>query len=161
MYCELARAALGLDNVFQTTTLATIQALGLLSLWYQLADDSGDPSKSWGCLGLTFKLMQKLGMHRDGKKWNLPEEEAIERRRLFWEIESMDCWQAMGYGRPPSLVRPHFDTTQPFDTEESLGHAPQFFRLVHTFHLFIRYAYLCGELIRRTVGNTITSQKVS
>ena len=104
--------------------------------------------------------MQKLGMHRDGKKWNLPEEEAIERRRIFWEIESMDCWQAMGYGRPPSLVRPHFDTTQPFDTEESLGHAPQFFRLV-TRSTYSFDSPICAALIRCTVGNTITSQKVS
>jgi hypothetical protein len=77
-YSELARAALGMDTIFGTNaTLATVQALALLSLWYQLSDDSGgfihpfarsltltkqlhyysgDPSKSWGCLGLTFKV---------------------------------------------------------------------------------------------------------
>jgi hypothetical protein len=72
-YCQLARAALGVDTIFGTNaTLATVQALGLLSLWYQLSDESGtlmlivsenfltlyqdDPSKSWGCLGLTYKV---------------------------------------------------------------------------------------------------------
>lgn len=41
-YCQLARAALGVDTIFgANATLATVQALGLLSLWYQLADESG------------------------------------------------------------------------------------------------------------------------
>ncbi|KAG8876521.1 hypothetical protein FS842_006006 [Serendipita sp. 407] len=133
-YSLLARAALGVESIFGTTaTLATVQALSLLSLWYQLSDDSGDPSKSWGCLGLTFKVAQSIGLHRDGKIWNLGEEEAQDRRRVFWELQAVDTWQALGYGRPPSLVRPHFDCPQPFDTEESLGHPPNFHRWKHHY----------------------------
>jgi len=128
-YCQLARAALGVDTIFgANATLATVQALGLLSLWYQLSDESDDPSKSWGCLGLTYKVAQSIGLHRDNRIWNLSEEEAMDRRRVFWELQSLDTWQALGYGRPPSLVRPHFDCPQPFDTEESLGHPPHFHR---------------------------------
>jgi hypothetical protein len=81
-YCQLARAALGVETIFgSNATLATVQALGLLSLWYQLADESGplipilttgaknsltlcsdDPSKSWGCLGLTYKVLPYPGI---------------------------------------------------------------------------------------------------
>lgn len=42
VYCQLARAALGVDTIFgANATLATVQALSLLSLWYQLSDESG------------------------------------------------------------------------------------------------------------------------
>lgn len=95
-----------------------------------LTPDLDDPSKSWGCLGLTYKVAQSIGLHRDNKIWNLSEEEARDRRRVFWELQSLDTWQALGYGRPPSLVRPHFDCPQPFDTEDSLGHPPHFHRSV-------------------------------
>lgn len=44
-YSELGRAALGVENVFgNNATLSTVQALALLSYWYQLADDSGRSS---------------------------------------------------------------------------------------------------------------------
>ncbi|PVG01914.1 hypothetical protein CPB86DRAFT_870615 [Serendipita vermifera] len=134
VYSQLARAALGAESVFGTTaTLATVQALCLLSLWYQLLDDQRDPAKSWGCLGLTFKVAQSIGLHRDGRTWGMSEEDIMDRRRVFWELQALDVWQALGYGRPPSMMRPHFDTPQPFDTEESLGHPPHFHRWKHHY----------------------------
>lgn len=42
-YCQLARAALGVETIFgANATLATVQALSLLALWYQLSDESGE-----------------------------------------------------------------------------------------------------------------------
>ncbi|CAG7847734.1 SubName: Full=Uncharacterized protein {ECO:0000313/EMBL:CCA67892.1} [Serendipita indica DSM 11827] len=152
-YSQLARACLGVETVFGTNaTLATVQALSLLSLWYQLADDSGDPSRSWGCLGLTFKVAQSIGLHRDGKNWNLSEEESLDRRRVFWELQALDVWQALGYGRPPSLVKPHFDCPQPFDTEESLGHPPNFHRWKHHY-----ISAIMSVLDHALISNSTTS----
>lgn len=133
-YRQLACAALGAETIFgANATLATVQAMCLLSLWYQLAFESGDPSKSWGFLGLTFKIAQSIGLHRDGRGWNLPEEEALDRRRTFWELQALDSWQAMNWGRPPSITKMHLDCPQPFDTEESLGHPPHFHRWKHHY----------------------------
>ena len=83
------------------------------------------------------QVAQSIGLHRNGKSWNLSEEESLDRRRVFWELQALDVWQALGYGRPPSLVKPHFDCPQPFDTEESLGHPPNFHRWKVSGHLVL------------------------
>ena len=34
-----------------------------------------------------------MGMHRDGARWNLPEEVIDDRRRVFWEAHAADIFQ--------------------------------------------------------------------
>ena len=35
-----------------------------------------------------------MGLHRDGGKWNLPDEVVEDRRRVFWECRSAEVFQA-------------------------------------------------------------------
>lgn len=41
-----------------------------------------------------------MGMHRDGDRWNLPQDVAEERRKVFWECHSADIFQAHCFSRP-------------------------------------------------------------
>jgi hypothetical protein len=34
-----------------------------------------------------------MGLHRDGGKWNLPDEVVEDRRRVFWECRSAEVFQ--------------------------------------------------------------------
>jgi hypothetical protein len=34
-----------------------------------------------------------MGLHRDGGKWNLPDEVVEERRRVFWEAHAAEVFQ--------------------------------------------------------------------
>lgn len=36
---------------------------------------------------------EKMGMHRDGARWNLPQEVVEERRKVFWECNAADVMQ--------------------------------------------------------------------
>jgi hypothetical protein len=47
-----------------------------------------------------MRLIQAMGIHRDGACWNLPRDAREERRRLFWETYSEDIFQANCFGRP-------------------------------------------------------------
>lgn len=41
-----------------------------------------------------------MGMHRDGDRWNLPRDVAEERRKVFWECNAADTFQAHCFSRP-------------------------------------------------------------
>jgi hypothetical protein len=41
-----------------------------------------------------------MGMHRDGTRWNLPEDLIEERRKVFWEVQAADVFQAHCFSRP-------------------------------------------------------------
>ena len=41
-----------------------------------------------------------MGMHRDGNRWNLPHDVAEERRKVFWECNAADTFQAHCFSRP-------------------------------------------------------------
>lgn len=42
----------------------------------------------------------KMGMHRDGARWNLPQDVVEERRKVFWELNAADTFQAHCFSRP-------------------------------------------------------------
>ncbi|KAK8846529.1 hypothetical protein IAR55_005615 [Kwoniella newhampshirensis] len=54
-----------------------------------------------------------MGLHRDGARWNLPEEVVEERRRVFWEAHTIEVFQANCFSRPSSLVAKYIDTAFP------------------------------------------------
>ena len=41
-----------------------------------------------------------MGMHRDGTRWNLPQDIIEERRKVFWECNAADIFQAHCFSRP-------------------------------------------------------------
>ena len=41
-----------------------------------------------------------MGLHRDGGKWNLPDEVVEDRRRVFWECHAAEVFQANCFSRP-------------------------------------------------------------
>lgn len=41
-----------------------------------------------------------MGMHRDGLRWNLPQDVVEERRKVFWECNAGDVFQAHCFSRP-------------------------------------------------------------
>lgn len=49
-----------------------------------------DPRLSWNLTGLAVRLLQSLGLHRDGSSLNLSKFDAEMRRRLWWSICLLD-----------------------------------------------------------------------
>lgn len=43
---------------------------------------------TWTILGVAMRGVQMLGLHRDGKLFDLSADEIAERRRVFWEVSN-------------------------------------------------------------------------
>lgn len=123
-YHQLARAALFHSSLFDEPTLNAVQALFLMTYYMFLADRHGSNTGArWGIMGITIKMAQSIGLHRDSGKWKVDAVETQRRRELFWELFTYDSWQCYTFGRPPSFALPHIDTRLPFANDNSDDHA--------------------------------------
>ncbi|CEL61942.1 putative transcriptional regulatory protein C1F7,11c OS=Schizosaccharomyces pombe (strain 972 / ATCC 24843) GN=SPAC1F7.11c PE=4 SV=1 [Rhizoctonia solani AG-1 IB] len=120
-YHMLARAALALDCSSENTTISAIQSILLMCYFCQLTDNKDSPMHHWSLIGLGMKLAVGIGLHRDGKRWDLDPAEAELRRALWWELRTFDAWVAIGLGRPPSIAAIHTDTEWPKDPEAKMN----------------------------------------
>ncbi|KAJ3504637.1 hypothetical protein NLJ89_g7836 [Agrocybe chaxingu] len=131
-YHRLARASLCEIPVMEETNVETITAL-FYEIWYLLvfSDKKKAAGYAWGLMGLTAKLAQSIGLHRNGGKSKVIPEELEKRRSLFWELLYLDARLSLSLGRPPSLSINHMDCPRPSyppdedcDISESLHHSP-------------------------------------
>ncbi|KAG6853953.1 hypothetical protein C0991_012277 [Blastosporella zonata] len=113
-YHQLARAALCEIPVMEETNVETITAL-FYEIWYLLvfSDKKKAAGYAWGLMGLTAKLAQSIGLHRNaGGVKGIPEE--VEKRRsLYWELLYLDARLSLSLGRPPSLCSRYMDCPRP------------------------------------------------
>jgi hypothetical protein len=56
--------------------------------------------------GMAARIMQAMGLHRDGGRWNLDEREVEQRRMVFWELYTTDIFNV-------SVLSPHPVHTSP------------------------------------------------
>lgn len=63
-----------------------------------------------------MRLVTAMGMHIDGKRWNLPDDVAEERRLVFWETQTIDVFQSNCFSRPNALRSEYIDTAFPSDS---------------------------------------------
>ncbi|CAG7847818.1 SubName: Full=Uncharacterized protein {ECO:0000313/EMBL:CCA77892.1} [Serendipita indica DSM 11827] len=119
-HAKLGRMCLYLECIFAQTTVATIEA-HLLRLMFLLFDkDQTAPMKVYGQLGLVWRLMISMGMHRDPARWNFVSEECERRRQVFWEFVAFDTWQCLSWGRPSTIDTKSFDCELPWGEGEHL-----------------------------------------
>ncbi|KAG6810784.1 hypothetical protein H0H92_010351 [Tricholoma furcatifolium] len=115
LYHQYARAALCEIPVMEETNVETITAL-FYEIWYLLvfSDKKKAAGYAWGLMGLTAKLAQSIGLHRNGSGGakGIPEE--VEKRRsLYWELLYLDARLSLSLGRPPSLCSRYMDCPRP------------------------------------------------
>ncbi|KAF9523895.1 fungal-specific transcription factor domain-containing protein [Crepidotus variabilis] len=113
-YHRLARASLCEVSVMEETNVETITVL-FYEIWYLLvfSDKKKAAGYAWGLMGLTAKLAQSIGLHRNGGKSKVIPEEVEKRRSLFWELLYLDARLSLSLGRPPSLTITHMDCPRP------------------------------------------------
>ncbi|KAF8630972.1 hypothetical protein AX17_005328 [Amanita inopinata Kibby_2008] len=113
-YHQCARVSLCEIPVMEETTVETILAL-FYEIWYLLvfSDKKKAAGYAWGLMGLTAKLAQSIGLHRNGNKAKVIPEEVEKRRSLFWELLYLDARLSLSLGRPPSLSISYTDCPRP------------------------------------------------
>ncbi|KZP26815.1 hypothetical protein FIBSPDRAFT_731829 [Athelia psychrophila] len=116
-YYHYALAALALRCIFDSPLMETVQAILLLSHYRSTAGERHSRDGGWALIGLGCKLAQSV--NRDPARWNMDENTANKRRRLFWELYSIDMFTSLAMGRPPSIELSYVDCTFPQDRTEA------------------------------------------
>ncbi|KAI9773132.1 MAG: hypothetical protein M1840_008253 [Geoglossum simile] len=75
--------------------------------------------KIWTLTGLSIRIAQSLGLHRDGTVFGLCPFEIEMRRRLWWQICILDVRSAEDDGSDPSIIEHSFDTKLPLNINDS------------------------------------------
>nr|ODN85910.1 hypothetical protein L203_04409 [Cryptococcus depauperatus CBS 7841] len=122
-YIGLAKACLTRANFMGYGSVAGAQTLVTMA-HYLLETESGrNGDAAWPLWGLAMSLIVAMGLHRDGARWNLPEDVIQERRQVFWECHTIQVFQANCFSRPNSLVPRYIDTAfpSPNSTEVEMG----------------------------------------
>ncbi|KAF7313707.1 Zn(2)-C6 fungal-type domain-containing protein [Mycena chlorophos] len=112
-YYHASRAALALRSVFDSPEMATVQSVLLMSSYHNMGGRRYTLESSWSLMCLGSKLAQSLGLHRDSARWNMDPKIVNRRRSLFWETFSLELFQSIALGRPPSIRLSYVDCEFP------------------------------------------------
>ncbi|WVQ84771.1 hypothetical protein IAT38_006928 [Cryptococcus sp. DSM 104549] len=127
-YLALSKMCLAKGDFMANNTISGLQTLLIMThlLLYVDCGKNGDPV--WPMWGLTARVSQAMGLHRDGSRWNLPEVECENRRRVFWEGYFIESMTSNNFSRPGSLPLQYVDTVFPkyeANGEDELSHYTQ------------------------------------
>lgn len=136
-YYDLGRAALSTRSIYDKPSIDTVQAIGLMATYHTLAGKKYSRDSAWALMGLTAKIAQSIGLHRDSARWNLASSMVDKRRNVFWELLTLDISNSLALGRPPSMNLSFIDCEFPIDEEATISNDGQiedgFWRVKHKF----------------------------
>ncbi|WVQ76376.1 hypothetical protein IAR50_006041 [Cryptococcus sp. DSM 104548] len=112
-YLALAKGSLTKGNFLNHGTIAGVQTLVTMAHYYLETESGRNGDAAWPLWGLAMSLVVAMGLHRDGAKWDLPEDVVYERRHVFWECHTIEVFQANCFSRPQSLANQFIDTAFP------------------------------------------------
>jgi hypothetical protein len=112
-YLALSRDALDAGDFMINNTIAGVQTLSIMAHYHLETEKGRNGDSAWPLWGLAMRIMQAMGLHRDGQRWNLTPELVEERRRIFWETHSAEIFQANCFSRPCSIPAEFIDTRYP------------------------------------------------
>ncbi|CAG8637385.1 4521_t:CDS:2 [Dentiscutata erythropus] len=98
-----------LRNEFEQQTIATVQALLILSVY----DRDSTTSVTWLYTGMAIRLAQDMGLHRDSAKWNFDARQAEIRKRVWWACVISDRLASTSLGRPVAINEADYDVEYP------------------------------------------------
>ncbi|KAF9269469.1 hypothetical protein L218DRAFT_1072308 [Marasmius fiardii PR-910] len=121
-YYDLTKVALTLEGVLdRPPSVATVQSLSLMAIYEGLRSGENSIESTWALMGMSTKLAQSIGLHRDCARWKLSPAEVQKRRALFWELFITDCWQSLATGRLATFSLPFVDCELPADPDQTMA----------------------------------------
>ncbi|WWC94362.1 hypothetical protein V866_001204 [Kwoniella sp. B9012] len=118
-YRSIAQTCLAKGNFMANSTMAGVQAIHIMAHYLLETDQGRNGDATWPLWGLAMRIIQAMGLHRDGERWNLSSDVVEMRRRLFWECHSADVLQAHCFSRPSSMSMKCIDTAFPTDADDT------------------------------------------
>ncbi|KPV75000.1 uncharacterized protein RHOBADRAFT_53911 [Rhodotorula graminis WP1] len=117
-YFVLAHNTLAASRFLANSTLAGVQTLQLSANFLLNSHDFHQGAETfWPILGMASRMLVTQGLHRDGSSFGLTGVELNRRRRVFYELITLERMQAFISGRPYTLQAAHFDTQMPADAD--------------------------------------------
>ncbi|KAL4805363.1 hypothetical protein BDV18DRAFT_152709 [Aspergillus unguis] len=110
-----ARQALVNASFLKTTEIAVLQALYLYLLSSRYAYD---PHTYWILTGVSARIGQRIGLHRDGENLGLPPFEVEMRRRLFYQVFPHDSRASQSAGIDYISLPEAWDTKPPLNIND-------------------------------------------
>ncbi|KAL1895496.1 hypothetical protein Sste5346_005305 [Sporothrix stenoceras] len=103
-----SRARLLYDQDCEQDRLTLLQALLLMTVWYQRPGD--EKEETWYWTGVMLSLAQTLGLHRNPEHLqDVPLEMRLLRKRIWWSCLVQDRLLALGLKRPSRIRRGDYD----------------------------------------------------
>lgn len=130
---EASMTALQLNEVLTEVDIETIEAMLLQCCYLYFSSDLGDIQKSWNYCGVVVRMAFGMDLHRDPTTLGLGDEECQRRRRVFYELITLDAWESMVSNRPPATQPSLFSTIEPLETIIPIESNPDFFRWKYSF----------------------------
>ncbi|RVX74797.1 hypothetical protein B0A52_01074 [Exophiala mesophila] len=109
------------DMEYEKNRMAVIQALGLMSYWYETPDDQKNACH-W--LRIALYLSEREGLNRNPATMDIPEYERRMRRRIWWSYIMRDPLCALGLKAPLSHYPRDHDVPEMTIEDYDLGDVP-------------------------------------
>ncbi|ORX39541.1 fungal-specific transcription factor domain-domain-containing protein [Kockovaella imperatae] len=113
-YSMLSLHCLGIANFLTHTSTACLVSLHLYCC-FLINEDRPRVDEIFAIVGLALRLATIAGFHKDGSRWGLPGAEVDARRRIWWEILTLERINANRFGLSPFIQADVFDASTPAD----------------------------------------------
>ncbi|CAK7200319.1 hypothetical protein SEUCBS139899_003010 [Sporothrix eucalyptigena] len=101
------RARLLYDLQCESDPLAVLQALLLMTCWYEKSQE--DEEEMWHLVGAALSLAKSLGMHHNPDHLDIGVEQQRLRKKIWWSCFVRDRLLSLGMGRPARIHPGDFD----------------------------------------------------
>lgn len=107
------------DFDYEVDRVALVQALLLMTYWYETPDDQKD---TWHWMGVAISLAHTIGLHRNPEKSNMEPQKKKLWKRIWWSCFMRDRLVALGMRRPTRVKDEDYDV--PMLTEDDFEVQP-------------------------------------
>jgi len=142
------------DFDYEIDRVSLVQALLLMTYWYETPDDQKD---TWHWMGVAISLAHTIGLHRNPENSNMEPNKKKLWKRIWWSCFMRDRLVALGMRRPtrvkdedydvPMLTEDDFEIRALDDNNSIVGHTECLIRDVEAqrmlAHMCIAKAKLC------------------
>ncbi|KAI9814823.1 MAG: hypothetical protein M1827_003089 [Pycnora praestabilis] len=94
------------DFDYEIDRISLVQALLLMTYWYETPDDQKD---TWHWMGVAISLSHTIGLHRNPEKSNMDIRRQRLWKRIWWSCFMRDRLVALGMRRPTRIKKEDYD----------------------------------------------------
>ncbi|OBR11795.1 Fungal specific transcription factor domain-containing protein [Colletotrichum higginsianum IMI 349063] len=131
------------DFDYESDRLVLVQALLLMTYWYETPDDQKD---TWHWMGVAISLAHTIGLHRDPAATSMPVRKQKLWKRIWWSCFMRDRLIALGMRRPTRIKDEDFDVPMLQESDFELEVLPEENKVVPAESMLLRDVSMQREL---------------